>query len=258
VRLVGGCVSCTDQAIPEYFEQQNAKDIPGAHKISLISVGIGNGWFDPIAQYAAYYNYTVYPGNPYVGDTFFNETIKEQMYNSMYGAGNCLDQLNDCASSGINEICSAADNFCYQEVENVFDVVLNRDEYDMRELNPDPFPYSFFEDYLNTPHVQSAIGAYVNYSSSSGTVGTAFGTTGDDAREEGVVAAVQSLLKQGIYIMQYAGDADYNCNWLGGEVVSYEIDAPGYCDAGFTNITTSDGIVHGVVKQAGMARVYLK
>ncbi|KAI9660004.1 MAG: hypothetical protein M1821_001356 [Bathelium mastoideum] len=240
----------------EYFEQQNAKNISGAHKISLLSVGVGNGWFDPIAQYAAYYNYSVFPGNSYVGESFFNESVKEMMYNSMYGEGNCLDQLNYCASSGIDDVCNFADQFCYNEVEDVLDVVVNRDEYDVRELMPDPFPYNFFQDYLNLPHVQQAIGAYVNFSSSGGnvgvgTVGTAFEATGDDAREEGTVQAIQSLLKQGVYFMQYAGDADYNCNWLGGQVVSYEINAPGYTDAGFTNLSTSDGIVHGQVKQAG-------
>nr|POF17542.1 carboxypeptidase s1 like a [Quercus suber] len=52
---------------------------------------------------------------------------------------------------------------------------------------------------------------------------------------------------------------DYNCNWLGGQVVATEIDAPGYASAGFANISTSDGIVHGQVKQAGnfgFARIY--
>ena len=46
--------------------------------------------------------------------------------------------------------------------------------------------------------------------------------------------------------------SDYNCNWLGGQVVADMINATGYSEAGFTNITTSDGIVHGQVKQAGL------
>ena len=37
----------------EYIEQQNAKNIPGSHKVKLESVLIGNGWFDPLLQYPA-------------------------------------------------------------------------------------------------------------------------------------------------------------------------------------------------------------
>ena len=61
----------------EYIESQNAKAIPGAHNISLQTVLVGNGWYDPLIQvnyyktccqgkhltyltkYQAYYNFTV-------------------------------------------------------------------------------------------------------------------------------------------------------------------------------------------------------
>jgi len=46
--------------------------------------------------------------------------------------------------------------------------------------------------------------------------------------------------------------SDYNCNWLGGQVVASMIHATGYSTAGFTNISTSDNIVHGQVKQSGL------
>lgn len=46
--------------------------------------------------------------------------------------------------------------------------------------------------------------------------------------------------------------SDYNCNWLGGQVVADEIAASGYDSAGFVNISTPDNVVHGQVKQSGL------
>ena len=242
----------------EYIEQQNAKNIPGTMKIKLESVLIGNGWFDPLIQYQAYYNFTVFPGNSY-GYKPYNATVTTQLTNSLYGRGNCLDQLKSCYATGRNDVCSSADTFCATYIESVYDDVLNRDEYDVRELMPDPFPYEFYVDYLNSAKVQSAIGAYVNFSEYTSAVGTAFASTGDDAREVSTIEDVRSLLKQGITVMLYFGDADYNCNWLGGEAVADEIAAMGYGRAGFTDIQSADGRVHGQVKQAGQfsfVRIY--
>jgi hypothetical protein len=190
----------------EYFEEQNAKNIPGATKINLENVLIGNGWFDPLIQYQAYYNFSVWPGNTYDYDPY-NASVKAEWYNNLYGKGNCVDQTLECYATGRSDICEAADNFCYYTVENMYDTYSGRDEYDMRELTPDPFPYEFYVDYLNSPKVQAAIGAYQNFSESSGTVGTSFGSTGDDDRESGTIQAVQKLLKAGVQVVMYFGDA---------------------------------------------------
>lgn len=137
------------------------------------------------------------------------------VYNALYGTHNCLDQLIDCnshpyatnTSDGTgNQVCSAADNFCYDTVEYPYDIVLGRDEYDIRYLTPDPFPYAFYVDYLNNATVQAAIGAYTNYSESSSITGTALGSTGDDAREMGVRAAVEYLVDHDITVVLYFGE----------------------------------------------------
>lgn len=144
-------------------------------------------------------------------------------------------------------------------MENLYDIYLERDEYDFRYLMPNPFPPSYHIDYLNTPEVQEAIGAYVNYSDSNAAVGSAFGSTGDDDREIGTVEAVKKLLAQNITVIMYFGDADFNCNWLGGQVVADHVNATGYEQAGFVDITSSDKIVHGQVKQSGkfaFVRIY--
>ncbi|KAF1911046.1 carboxypeptidase S1 [Ampelomyces quisqualis] len=234
-----------------YILDQNAKNISGAATINLKNVLIGNGWFDPLVQYQGYYQYAVDPGNTYDYDPY-NASVKAEWYNNLYGEGNCVDQTKHCYVTGQNSICSRADDFCASKVENMYDIHSGRDEYDMRYLTPDPFPYDYFVDYLNKPEVQQAIGAYQNFSTSSRTVSSAFGNTGDDDRESGTIEACQKLLDAGVQVMLYYGDADYNCNWMGGLSVADEINAEGYNDAGFTNITTSDNIVHGQVKQSSL------
>ncbi|KAI1489008.1 Alpha/Beta hydrolase protein [Biscogniauxia mediterranea] len=241
-----------------YIEEQNAQLPAGAREIRLETVLIGNGWYDPIVQYQAYYNFSVSPGNTY-DYAPFNESAAAMFYNHMYGPGNCLDRLLECDATGRDDVCRYADDFCAAHVESVYDDLLGRDEYDVRELVPDPFPYGFYADYLNTPAVQSAIGAYVNFSSSSAAVGTAFDSTGDDARRSGTVPALRYLLSRNVTLALYAGDADYNCNWLGGEVVADSVGAPGFADAGYVDVVTSDGVAHGQVKQAGQfsfTRIY--
>lgn len=190
----------------DYFVKQNEKKIPGAIHIDLENVLIGNGWFDPLIQYQAYYNFSVYPGNTYDYDPY-NASVKAEWYNNLYGAGNCVDQTRQCYATGRNDICSTADNFCASKVENMYDIYSGRDEYDMRELTPDPFPYSFYVDYLNSPKVQAAIGAYQNFSESSQTVGNSFSSTGDDDRESGTIQHVRNLLKAGVQVVMYFGDA---------------------------------------------------
>lgn len=233
----------------EYIEQQN-KNLPaGAKEIKLESINIGNGWYDPLIQYQAYYNYTVFPGNTY--DYFpYNKTTESNIYKNLYGPGGCVEQTENCAKTGNNTICATADNFCATNIESPLDNIAHRDEYDIRELYPDPFPYNFYVPYLNSPKVQKAIGAYVNFTDFNAEVGDNFGTTGDDDRESMTIEDCKTLVAQGVYLVQYNGDADYNCNWLGNQAVTELIDAPGYKSAGFANISTSDNVVHGVVKQA--------
>ncbi|KAI1419801.1 Alpha/Beta hydrolase protein [Xylaria sp. FL1777] len=241
----------------KYIVDQNANLPRGAKKIQLETVLIGNGWYDPMVQYQAYYNFTVYPGNTY-DYAPFDESNANMFFNNLYGKGNCLDRLQDCKNTGDNAVCKVADNFCAYMVESVYDDVLGRDEYDVRELVPDPFPYGFYTDYLNTAGVQAAIGAYTNFSS-NGAVGDAFDSTGDDGREIGTLAALRELVAAGVTVALYAGDADYNCNWLGSEVVAAAVGGSGYARAGYADVRTSDAVVHGQTRQSGrfsFTRIY--
>ncbi|KAJ6780627.1 hypothetical protein PWT90_01723 [Aphanocladium album] len=233
----------------DYFVKQNEKNIPGAKNIDLHSVLIGNGWVDPIIQYQAFYNFTVSPGNTYDLSPY-NSTIQQQLYDNLYGPGKCIDGLQECAKNGDNNQCATADAFCARNVETFLGRYGKRGEYDIRELSPDPFPYSFYRAYLNRADVQEAIGAFTNFTASSSAVYEAFTSTGDDGRRVGALEALQDLVKHDINVALYAGDADYNCNWLGFQKVANMVEAPGWSKAGFVDVVTSDGKVNAQVKQS--------
>jgi len=71
-------------------------------------------------------------------------------------------------------------------------VNVGRDEDDIREIAPDPFPPTFYYDYLNSPKLQAAIGASTNWSAASGAVFVAFNSTGDCSRD-GMILIIPAL-----------------------------------------------------------------
>ena len=68
----------------------------------------------------------------------YNNSAASELYNTVYGSGGCVDQLQSCKAIGTNIICADADNYCLNYVENFYDEITGRDEDDIRELEPDP------------------------------------------------------------------------------------------------------------------------
>ncbi|KAK6585488.1 hypothetical protein PZA11_002215 [Diplocarpon coronariae] len=242
----------------EYITTQNAKNISGARHIPLESLSIGNGWFDSAIQHQSYYNFTVSPGNTY--DYFpYNASKQSQLYNNLYGPGNCIDRIKHCAATGIDKICAHAEDFCSRQVATFYMENADRHQTDVRGLPQDPLYNTFYSWYLNLAEVHAALGVYQNFTIISDTVHESFGTTGDGSREDGILSILRRLVEQNVTVMFYAGDADYICNWLGVEAVAEELNTPGFSSAGYVNLTTSDNKVHGQVKQAGkfsFTRIY--
>ena len=110
-------------AFGTYILEQNENKPDDAVTLNLKSILIGNGWYDPMVQYQAYYNFTVSPGNTY--DLYpFNKSISDKMYDNLYGEGKCIDQLKECYSSKANKVCRKADSYCAENVEAIFDTCL--------------------------------------------------------------------------------------------------------------------------------------
>jgi len=107
-------------------------------------------------------------------------------------------------------------------------------------------------DYLNQAHVQDALGVDLNYTEANNNVYYAFQSTGDEVYGY-FLRDVEELLDAGIRVALYYGDADYICNWFGGEAISLAAkyaDQDDFADAGYAKLMV-DGHYRGDVRQYG-------
>lgn len=242
----------------KYILDQNDRQIPGARHIDLTSILVGNGWFSAALQISSFYEFAFNHGETYDLEPP-NSSTKKQVYHALYDKGGALDRLKKCTPNASNKVCRAATDFWGENVETPWLDDSERDDNDVREMDPSPFPNEFYSEYLQLDSVRKAIGAKQTYIELNPTVGAAFESTGDDSRDFGIPEILRDMVRRGIRVTLYAGDADYECNWLGVEAVAEAIGVAGFDRAGYTNINTEDGVVHGQVKQSGpfsFVRVY--
>ncbi|TBU21286.1 alpha/beta-hydrolase [Dichomitus squalens] len=246
-----------------FFNQQNALIKNGTIKGELVDVSalmINNGWYDPLLQNKAYVDFATFaPGYGQLQ----NDTVLAALNESFYGEGGCKDQELACYAAGesadSNKICRKADDFC---IENVFvPAVGDRDSDDLRQnaSSPNPFPPEFYLDFLANKTILQKIGAQAKYSECSGPVDDQFSKTGDDART--LLPQLSALANARMKILIWAGDADINCNWLGGHASVLAMDWYGnqtLHKTPFTNMTIGGKAVAAIqnVDNFSFARVF--
>ena len=236
-----------------YFESQNKAIASGSatgQNISLVALGINNGWYDSKIQEKAYIDFSL--NNTYA------PLINQTEYTAILDAYNaqCVPALQNCTGLiGDDEGCLNADLTCMMVVDNELDSNFNN-PYDIRPnaLQP-PAQYA---EYLSRPDVMKAIGAKSEYQECSDSVSSDFYNTGDrmfsslkgfehniltliDARS--LLPALSSVVQSGVTTLIWAGDADYICNWFGGlgavEAVNFTKQTE------FQNLAVSNYTVNG-------------
>ncbi|KAF1834668.1 alpha/beta-hydrolase [Decorospora gaudefroyi] len=212
-------VNSTDSAAP-YQRDKISKPI------SLIALGINNGWHDAVLQYRAYIEFAY--NNPY------KPFIDDVGYKSMYDAFNndCFPVLDNCGFTESynftesNQPCKFAHYICQRVfwdplVERLKDI--GRDIYDIRQpYQADPF--ADIRDYLDQGDIRMAIGAK-EWEAESKDIEDEFKTTGDFVRS--YLKWLSEIVSSGVNTIIWVGDADFSCNWNGVYDVSNHILYPG-------------------------------
>ncbi|KAJ7118453.1 alpha/beta-hydrolase [Mycena crocata] len=244
-----------------YFDQQNAAIAKGTLTgvpIVVSALMVNNGWYDPLIQNLAYLTFaTNAPGYGQLQ----SDRVLQRMNTTFFQPNGCQDQEEACYAAGnssaSNAICIKADNFC---IENLFiPAVGDRDSDDLRQNSSALFPPEFYVNYLALTDVKARIGAEANYSECADPAFELFARTGDDARTW--LPELGALANSTLKILIWAGDADINCNWLGGHASVLAMDWYGkqrLHDTPFTNMTINGTAVAAIqnVDNFSFARVY--
>ena len=241
-----------------YFYDQNlaiANGTLSGTQLIMDTLGVGNGLIDEGIQAPYYPEFTQH--NTY-GIQLVNETIYDYMKMSYYIDGGCSDSVEECAESLRNSLadydtCAAATTICRSLVEGPYYSYGGRGVYDIRHPYDDPTPPSYFERLLNLASSQEALGVKLNYTSaSSSAVYYGFAYTGDFVFPQ-FKTDLELLLNAGVRVALYYGDADYICNWFGGEAVSLAVNytySEEFRAADYAPFVV-DGVEYGEVRQYG-------
>ncbi|PBP17883.1 hypothetical protein BUE80_DR011453 [Diplocarpon rosae] len=201
-----------------YFYEQNQMIANGSShgiQLSLNTLGVGNAIIDELDTY----------GIKAVNDTVYNYQKFALCRNMISG---CLDQIDHCrvtnrTTFADQAICTAAENMCRDNVEGPYYSYSGRGPYDIRRPFNDPNPPTYFVDYLNLDSTRNALGVDLNYTKLNDEVYYAFQRTGDYVYPN-FIEDLEMLLNNSIRVALFYGDADYICNWFGGQAVSLAVD----------------------------------
>ncbi|PNS16698.1 Carboxypeptidase Y A [Sphaceloma murrayae] len=243
-----------------YFNEQNKAIDNGTIQgipLNFNALGIINGIIDEYTQAPYYPEFAV--NNTY-GIKAVNDTVYNYMKFAAYMPSGCLEQVQYCREAratpeldqATDAICSEAQSMCRDNVEGPYYSFGGRGVYDIRHPYDDPTPPEYFADYLNQASIQEAIGVDLNYTTSNTDIYYAFQQTGDFVFDN-FIEDLEYLLNQSVRVSLLYGDADYICNWFGGEAVSLAVNythSDQFRAAGYAPVLV-DGTEYGQVRQYG-------
>lgn len=249
-----------------YFYQQNqliANGTTTGKYFDFVSLGVINGIVDEYIQ-APYY--PKFANNNTYGIKAVNDTVYNYMEFALNMPNGCLDQIELCAAVDTSTlsgqaVCTEAEDMCRDNVEGPYYSFSGRGVYDIRHPYDDPTPPSYFVDFLNLASTQEALGVDTNYTSDANDdVYFAFQETGDFVYFN-FIEDLEQILNSSVRVSLIYGDADYICNWFGGQAVSLSTKythSAEFREAGYVPLVV-DGVEYGETREYGnfsFTRVY--
>ncbi|KAK8137096.1 peptidase S10- serine carboxypeptidase [Apiospora sp. TS-2023a] len=167
---------------------------------------------------------------------------------SSSSTGGCKEAIDNCILVGHDTpqgvtLCAHAHMMCQSLVVVPFAALGGRDNYDIRAAAGADVPPTYWMDYVNKARVQDALGVDLNYTDNLNiAVNYAFGLQGDQVRDT-TFHDLEWLLEKGVRVALIYGDADFICNWVGGEAVSLALNwtnATSFAKAGYAPFTIAN------------------
>lgn len=153
-------------------------------------------------------SYATFANNNSYGIKALSADKLQAATNSYFSAGGCqqliltcrefvgrLDVENEGDVDLVNQACKNAMETCRRQLLEPV-ATTGRNLYDITQRIYDPFPPSYYLDYLNDAEFQAAIGVELNYTQNTDAVHMAFRSTGDMARGD-QIGQMAYLLSQG-------------------------------------------------------------
>ncbi|RFU25812.1 hypothetical protein B7463_g10526, partial [Scytalidium lignicola] len=254
----------------DYFYGQNQAikngSIKGGYELNFNTLGIGNGIIDWATQAFSYPKMATQ--NTY-GIVSVNQTVYDYMQFALNNPNGCLALIEECRESRVayesslvtEVLCQEALDMCQDNVQAPYYVYGGRGTYDIRVSADAPVPpVEPLSDYLNTAAIQRDLGVNLNWTAGNNDILFGFQQSGD-AVYINAMESLEDLLTKDVRVVLYYGDADFICNWFGGEAVSLAVNythAEEFRAAGYAPFLIN-GTEYGAVRERGnfsFVRVY--
>lgn len=217
----------------KYILDQNKAN--AGEEINIVALGVNNGWFDLKVQEPAYATFLY--------NNSYRSLINKTQYSSYIHAykSKCLPAVDECYSNRTDAACASAGTVCYNAIEGPLSNSADFDVYDIRAPSNDPEPPENYVKYLTSADVVKAIGAKSTYSECSDAAGAKFRPTGDSKYRvtrlspaldgslthmtgaRSFLDELSDVVSAGVNTLLWAGDADWECNYVGVEAIANQV-----------------------------------